>query len=70
MKINILMSQMTPIRRYIEQGDLPKDKNKAEMLLRKAPRFVIQNGVLYNKKGFSTSLLRSVEMNEARKILR
>ena len=45
-------SWMTPYRDYIERGVLPERRSEKRQVLRKASRFVIQNGIMY-RRGYS-----------------
>lgn len=56
MEIEYPKSWMIPIKAYLEQGVLTEDKKEARKLVRTAPRYLIQNGVLYSR-GFTTPLL-------------
>lgn len=62
-------SWMTPIKNFLLSGDLPAGRNDRKKLLRKAARFIIQDGVLY-RRGFTAPMLRCVTEGEAKRILR
>ena len=68
MEIDRSESLMSPITAYLERGVVPENKQEARKLARTAPRFLIQDGVLY-RRGFSAPLLRCVENEEAKIIL-
>lgn len=51
------------------KGILPEGRKEARKLLRKIPRYAVQDGVLY-RRGFSAPLLRCVNKAEPRKFLR
>ena len=59
---------MTPIVQYLKDSQLPEDKNKARLLRLKAARYILYDGQLY-KRGFSTSLLKCVNLEEGNHIL-
>ena len=61
-------SWMTPMIQYLKDGILPKNKNKARLLKLKAPRYIIYDEKLY-KRGFSTPLLKCVDLEEGNYIL-
>jgi len=52
MQIDEENSWMTPIRDYLEKGELPKERKAARKLTRTVSRYLIQDGVLY-RRGFS-----------------
>ena len=62
-------SWITPIIQYLKDGKLPEDKNKARLLKLKAARYILYDGWLY-KRGFSTLLLKCVDLEEGNYILR
>lgn len=39
---------MTPIWNYLSRGILPEDKNEARKVRVKAPKYIIQNGILFS----------------------
>lgn len=57
-----------PIKEYLTKGTIPKQRNEGQNLLRKVPRYLMLDGILY-RRGFSTLLLRCVHKDEAKKIL-
>lgn len=59
---------MTPIKEYLTKGTLLKGRNKAWKLLRKVLRYIVQDGILY-QRGFSTPLLRCIDKDKAKEIL-
>jgi len=59
---------MTPITTYLSHGILPTGRNERRQLLRKSPRYTIQDGVLYCRVFFNP-LLRCVVGKEAKGIL-
>ena len=61
-------SWITPIVQYLKDGKLPEDKSKARLLRLKAARYILYDGQLY-KKGFSTPLLKCVDLEERNYIL-
>nr|XP_017221365.1 PREDICTED: uncharacterized protein LOC108198103 [Daucus carota subsp. sativus] len=50
---------MTPILKFIQEGQLPESVKEARSLRYKAARFVIYDGVLY-KRGFNQPLLKCI----------
>lgn len=60
---------MTPIWNSLSQGIVPEDKNEARKLRLKAPKYVIQNGVLF-KRAYLQPLLRCVGPKQADYVLR
>ncbi|MDQ4222782.1 hypothetical protein RBK84_00105, partial [Pseudomonas aeruginosa] len=67
MKIDKKPTWMTPFKDYLHNGVLPKSKNEARKLLRKIPRFLMQEDTLY-RRGFSAPLLRCVTQDETKEI--
>ena len=61
-------SWMTPIMEYLLNGSLPEISKERQKLLRKASRYIIQDGRLY-RRGFSMPLLRCVTKEEVETIL-
>ena len=61
-------SWMTPILEYLLNGSLPENSKERQELMRKASRYVVQDGRLY-RRGFSMPLLRCVTKEEAKTIL-
>lgn len=59
MEIDEKPTWMTPFKDYLLNGVLPKNRNEARKLLRKIPRFLMQEGTFY-RRGFSAPLLRCV----------
>jgi len=57
-------SWQTPIREYLQQGTLPKDKNEARSLKFRAARYFLEGQNLY-KRGFSQALLKCLDEDEA-----
>ena len=60
---------MTPIVQYLKDSQLPEDKNKAKLLWLKVARYILYDGQLY-KRGFSTLLMKCVDLEERNYILR
>nr|XP_017245494.1 PREDICTED: uncharacterized protein LOC108217161 [Daucus carota subsp. sativus] len=60
---------MTPILKFIQEGQLPESIKEARSLRYKAARFVIYDGVLY-KRGFNQPLLKCIAGEECNYILR
>ena len=61
-------SWMTLIIQYLKDDIHPEDKNKARLLKLKAARYIIYDEKLY-KRGFSTPLLKCVDLKEGNYIL-
>ena len=61
-------SWMTPILEYLLNGSLPESSKERQKLMRKASRYIVQDGRLY-RRGFSMPLLRCVTKEEAKTIL-
>lgn len=62
-------SWMTPIQEYLENGALPPDPTAARRIRRLAPRYVIQNDVLY-RRSYLQPLLRCVGPQQADYLVR
>ena len=60
---------MTPVWDYVKTGTLPQDKKEARRVKYQAARYVIYDEVLY-RRGFNTPLLRCVDGEECKYILR
>ncbi|XP_074351331.1 uncharacterized protein LOC141690425 [Apium graveolens] len=56
---------MTPFIKYLENGELPEDKGKAQRLKAKAAKFFLEEGVLY-RKTFSSPILKCIGPEEAK----
>ena len=61
-------SWMTSIIQYLKDGVLPEDKRKAKLLRLKVVHYTMYDGQLY-KRGFSTPLLKCVDLEEGNCIL-
>ena len=59
---------MTLVIQYLKDGALPEDKKKARLLRLKAARYTLYDNQLY-KKGFSTLLLKCVDLEQGNRIL-
>ena len=59
---------MTPVTQYLKDGVLPEDKKKARLLKLKVARYTLYDDQLY-KKGFSTPLLKCVNLEQGNHIL-
>ena len=55
---------MTPFINYLEKGELPEDKGKAQRLKAKAAKFFIQEGLLF-RRTFSSPVLKCIGPSEA-----
>ena len=60
---------MTTRAQYLKDGILREDKNKARLLKLKTARYIIYDEILY-KRGFSTLLLKYVDLEEENYILK
>ncbi|XP_074342688.1 uncharacterized protein LOC141680330 [Apium graveolens] len=60
---------MIPILTYIKEGSLLDEKNEARRIKYKVARYVIYDRVLY-RRGFSVSLLKCIDGDECKYILR
>ena len=60
---------MTPIVRYLKEGQLREDRNEEQMVQNKAARFIIIEDTLY-RRGHSFPYLRCVNKEEANYVLR
>ncbi|XP_074356126.1 uncharacterized protein LOC141695810 [Apium graveolens] len=56
---------MTPFINYLERGELPKEKGKAQRLKAKAAKFFLEEGLLY-RRTFSSPILKCVGPEEAK----
>ena len=61
-------SWMTPVIQYLKDGMLPEDKKKTRLLRLKAARYTLYDNQLY-KRGFSTSLLKCIDLEQGNHIL-
>ena len=61
-------SWMDPIRKYVEEGELPEDKLAAKKLKYKAARYVLTNGILY-RRGIMAGLQRCVHPTEVKELI-
>ena len=59
---------MTPIIQYLKDDKLLEDKIKARLLRLKFARYILYDGWLY-RRGFSTPLLKCVNLEEGNYIL-
>ncbi|GKB77213.1 reverse transcriptase domain-containing protein [Tanacetum coccineum] len=59
----------TPIKRCLEEGVWPKDKNKARCLQAKIGQYAMESGVLF-KKGYLVPMLRCVGPLQANYVIR
>ncbi|RDX83156.1 hypothetical protein CR513_35952, partial [Mucuna pruriens] len=60
---------MSPLMTYLKNEKLLSDPNEAKKIVRDATKYIIIKGELY-RRGFSFPLLRCVEGNEARYVVR
>ncbi|RDX82684.1 hypothetical protein CR513_36494, partial [Mucuna pruriens] len=60
---------MSPLIAYLRDNKLPEDLIEAKKLIKDATRYIIIGGELY-RKGFSFPLLRCVEGEEARYVIK
>ena len=59
---------MTSITQYLKNAHFPEDKKQARLLRLKAARYILYDGQLY-RRGFSTPLLKCVDLTEWNYIL-
>ena len=59
---------ITPIIQYLKDDYLPEDKKKARLLRLKATKYILYDEQLY-RRGFSTSLLKCIDLTEGNYIL-
>ena len=59
---------MTPIREYLESGNLPQDPLEAKRIIFRANRYLIRDGILY-KKAFSHPLLKCLDPIQGQQVL-
>lgn len=64
MEIDDQPDWMTPLILYLEKGELPEDKNKAQGLKAKAVKFFLEEGQLYCRT-FSSPVLKCIGPSEA-----
>ena len=69
MRVSTGESWMDPIRAYVRDGVLPKDKRQARKLKCRAARYRLLDGVLY-RQGFTLPLLRCLDDEEADYVLK
>ncbi|KAL0456022.1 UNVERIFIED_CONTAM: hypothetical protein Slati_0941400 [Sesamum latifolium] len=62
-------SWMDQIRRYLETGNLPEDKDEARRVKKVSGRFFIEGGYLF-KKSFTTPVLRCLNSEEAWEVMK
>nr|GEW81050.1 reverse transcriptase domain-containing protein [Tanacetum cinerariifolium] len=60
---------MTPIRRCLEEGIWPKDRNEARCLRAKIGQYAMESGILF-KKGYLVPMLRCVGPLQANYVIR
>ena len=68
MKIQEQDKWMTPIIRYLKEGQLPEDRNEEQKVQNRATRFIIIEDTLY-RRGHSFPYLRCVNKEEANYVL-
>ncbi|XP_074351489.1 uncharacterized protein LOC141690599 [Apium graveolens] len=64
MEIDNNTNWMTPFINYLEKGELPEDKGKAQRLKAKAAKFFIEEGILYHRT-LSSPILKCIGPGEA-----
>ncbi|XP_074377083.1 uncharacterized protein LOC141718605 [Apium graveolens] len=64
MEIDKNLNWMTPFINYLEKGELPEDKGKAQRLKAKASKFFLEEGILY-RWTFSSPILKCIGPEEA-----
>nr|XP_017250520.1 PREDICTED: uncharacterized protein LOC108221132 [Daucus carota subsp. sativus] len=68
-EINNNPTWMTPLINYIEKGELPEDKGKAQRLKAKAAKFFVEEGTLF-RRTYSSPILKCIGPEEAEYCLR
>nr|XP_017217204.1 PREDICTED: uncharacterized protein LOC108194776 [Daucus carota subsp. sativus] len=68
-EINNDPTWMTPLINYIEKGELPEDKGKAQRLKAKAAKFFVEEGTLF-RRTYSSPILKCIGPEEAEYCLR
>ncbi|XP_063939916.1 uncharacterized protein LOC135148542 [Daucus carota subsp. sativus] len=68
-EINNDPTWMTPLINYIEKGELPEDKGKAQRLKAKAAKFFVEGGTLF-RRTYSSPILKCIGPEEAEYCLR
>jgi ribonuclease HI len=68
-KVETEVTWMTPIWEFLTSGTLPSEKVEARKLQLKAPKYVIQDGVMY-KRAYLQPLLRCIGPRQAEYVLR
>nr|XP_017221119.1 PREDICTED: uncharacterized protein LOC108197890 [Daucus carota subsp. sativus] len=68
-EINSNPTWMTPLINYIERGELPEDKGKAQRLKAKAAKFFVEEGTLF-RRTYSSPILKCIGPEEAEYCLR
>ncbi|XP_017225060.2 uncharacterized protein LOC108201281 [Daucus carota subsp. sativus] len=69
LEINNNPTWMTPLINYIEKGELPEDKGKAQRLKAKAAKFFVEEGTLF-RRTYSSPILKCIGPEEAEYCLR
>ncbi|XP_074323951.1 uncharacterized protein LOC141660867 [Apium graveolens] len=64
MEIDNNLNWMTPFINYLEKGELPEDKGKAQRLKAKAAKCLLEEGILY-RQTFSSPILKCIGPAEA-----
>ncbi|XP_074374329.1 uncharacterized protein LOC141714728 [Apium graveolens] len=59
LEIESTQNWMTPFINYLDKGELPEDKGKAQRLKAKAAKFFLEEGVLY-RRTFSSPILKCI----------
>ncbi|XP_074355917.1 uncharacterized protein LOC141695578 [Apium graveolens] len=65
LEIESTQNWMTPFIKYLDKGELPEDKGKAQRLKAKAAKFFLEEGVLY-RRTFSSPTLKCIDPEEAK----
>ena len=60
---------MAPYVEYMSSGVLPIDRNKARTLQRRAARYILVDGILY-QRGYSLPLLRCITKEKAKELMK
>ncbi|XP_074341905.1 uncharacterized protein LOC141679301 [Apium graveolens] len=65
LEIESSQNWMTPLINYLDKGELPEDKGKAQRLKAKTAKFFLQEGILY-RRTFLSPILKCVSPEEAK----
>lgn len=58
-----------PVQRILATRNLTREKNERRQVIRKASRYIMQDGMM-SQKGFSIPLLRCIAHDDIKRVLR